>query len=99
MCRLRTDHSAVYFTDHPAVGLVDVAAHRARQESGDPTIRLRGPDCPHLVVVEVALAIYALNRKFGCSHRRMLRNLNDQSIAFLTDKIDEHWKSGFVPPE
>lgn len=80
------------------------------RRDGDPATQLpdyRGPPRPELdedfSVAEVRQAIFALNRKSAPGPdgvtNRMLRNLDDPSIVFLTDKINESWKSGVVPAE
>ncbi|XP_037518363.1 uncharacterized protein LOC119395147 [Rhipicephalus sanguineus] len=64
-----------------------------------------GPARPELdedfTVAEVRQAIFALNSKSAPGPdgitNKMLRNLDDRSIEYLTEKINETWRNGSVP--
>lgn len=75
---------------------------------GDEEVRLPdyvGPARPELdeafTEAEIRQAIYALNGKSAPGPdgitNKMLRNLDDCSIEYLTEKINEAWKNGSVP--
>ncbi|XP_037529286.1 uncharacterized protein LOC119406625 [Rhipicephalus sanguineus] len=64
-----------------------------------------GPARPELdedfTVAEVRQAIFALNsksapRSYGITNK-MLRNLDDRSIEYVNEKINERWRNGSVP--
>lgn len=78
--------------------------------NGDPATQLQDYRGPHrreldedFSVAEVRQDIFTLNPKSApCPDgvtNQVLRYLDDPSIVFLTDKINESWKSGVVPAE